>query len=161
MMQEADWHIQDVSRDTSGEAALMAHKKVSEGIELLSHRQKLVKLADSSEQGRKVVKEYEANPLGEDSDDEKKIYRAQMKAEGKTRGDFVGVILDHMGFRRQQLTQNLQQQHNRDVIKGCNNRDATRGTGGLGIAFDVEHGGIGAKSAWLSIQISRLILMQR
>ena len=72
-MREADGHIQDVSRDTSGEAALMAHKKVSEGIELLSHRQKLVKLADSSEQGWKVVQEYEANPLAEDSDDEKKI----------------------------------------------------------------------------------------
>ena len=118
-MQEADWHIQDVSRDTSGEAALMAHKKVSEGIELLSHRQKLVKLAYSSKQGLKVVKEYEANPLGEDSDDEKKIYQAQMKAELKARGDFVGVILDQMGFQRQQSTQNLQQQHNRDVIKGC------------------------------------------
>ena len=84
-----------------------------------------------------------------------------MKAERKVRGDFVGVVLDHMGFRWQQSTQNLQQQHNSDVIKGCNNRDATKGTGGLGIAFDVDYGGICAKSAWLSIQISRLILMQR
>ena len=72
-MQEADGHIQDVSRYTSGEAALMAHKKVTEGIEILSHRQKIVKLADTSEQGWKVVQEYEANPLAEDSDEEKKI----------------------------------------------------------------------------------------
>ena len=84
-MREADGHIQDVSRDTSVEAALMAHKKVSEGIKLLSHRQKLVKLADSSEQGWRVVQEYEANPLAEDSDDKKKIYWAQMKAERKAK----------------------------------------------------------------------------
>ena len=79
-MQEADRHIQDVSRDKSGEAALMALKKVSD-----SSRQKIVKLTDTSEQGWKVVQEYEANPLAEDSDKEKNVYRAQLKAEHKAK----------------------------------------------------------------------------
>jgi hypothetical protein len=49
------------------------------------HCQKLLKLADSSEHGWKVVEEYEAHPLAENSDDEKKIYRAQMQADRKVR----------------------------------------------------------------------------
>ena len=86
-MQEAAGHIQDTSRDNLGESALMAHRKISEGIDILLHRQKLVKLADSSEHGWKVVQEYEANPLADDSEDEKKIYRAKMKAERKVKQD--------------------------------------------------------------------------
>ena len=84
-MREADGYIQDTGagRDNTSESALMAHRKISEGIDILSHHQKLVKLADSSEHGWKIVQEYEAQPLAEDSDDEKKIYRAQMKAERK------------------------------------------------------------------------------
>ena len=33
-MQEAAGHIQDTSRDNTGEAALMAHRKISEGIDI-------------------------------------------------------------------------------------------------------------------------------
>ena len=39
-LQEAAGHIQDTSRDNTGEAALMAHRKIFEGIDILSHRQK-------------------------------------------------------------------------------------------------------------------------
>ncbi|XP_060566448.1 inter-alpha-trypsin inhibitor heavy chain H3-like [Ruditapes philippinarum] len=49
----------------------------------LSHRQKCIKLTDSSEHGWNVVNEYEAHPLADNSDDEKKIYKAQMQAERK------------------------------------------------------------------------------
>ena len=84
-MKEADGYLRETSRDSTGEASLMAHRKISEGIDILSHRQKLVKLADSSEHGWKVVQEYEAHPLAEDSDDEKKIYRAQLKADRKVK----------------------------------------------------------------------------
>ena len=95
-MQEAAGHIQDTSRDNTGEAALMAHSKISEGIDILSHRQKLVR----SEHGWKVVQEYEANPLADDSEDEKKIYRAQMKAERKVKQDrrFRGRRFRPYGF---------------------------------------------------------------
>jgi len=45
--------------------------------DMIRHRQKLVQLADSSELGWRVVSEYEANPLASDSDDEKRIYKAE------------------------------------------------------------------------------------
>ena len=54
-------------------------------MDIISHRQKCIKLADSSEHGWRVVQEYEAHPLAENSDDEKKIYRAQVQADRKIR----------------------------------------------------------------------------
>ena len=45
---------------------------ISEGIELLTNRQKLVKLADMSDNGWRVVQEYETHQLASDSDDEKR-----------------------------------------------------------------------------------------
>ena len=42
-----------------------------------------MKLADSSEQGWRVVQEYEANPLVDNSDDEKQISHAYYHAERK------------------------------------------------------------------------------
>lgn len=59
--------------------------KVSQGIDILNHRQKLKRLADSSDAGWRVVMEYEAHPLAENEDDEKKIYRSQRDAERKLR----------------------------------------------------------------------------
>lgn len=69
------------------EGAVKAKQKISEGIELLNYRQKLVKMADSSEFGWKVVQEYTANPLADDSDDDKKILRAQSRAERKIKAE--------------------------------------------------------------------------
>ena len=62
-----------------------AREKIAEGIELLTERQKLIKIADSSPIGWKVVAEYEANPIADDSDDEKKIWKAQSRAEKKAK----------------------------------------------------------------------------
>jgi hypothetical protein len=44
-------------------------------------------MADSSEHGWKVVQEYTSNPLAEDSDDDKKILRAQTRAERKSKAE--------------------------------------------------------------------------
>ena len=44
---------------------------------------KLIKMADRSEYGWVVVAEYEYNELSMDSDDEKKISRAEKEAEKK------------------------------------------------------------------------------
>ena len=66
-----------------------ASKDISEGITLLNHRQKLIKLADSSDMGWKVVKEYEANPLASDSEDEKRINKAEVRAVKKHKQDQV------------------------------------------------------------------------
>ena len=45
----------------------------------------MLKLADSSELGWKVVSEYQANPLASDSEDERKIYKAEVRAQRKAR----------------------------------------------------------------------------
>ena len=53
---------------------LQASKDIAESIDLINHRQKLTRLADESDLGWGIVKEYEANPLASDSEDEKKMY---------------------------------------------------------------------------------------
>ena len=80
-MREARNQIEtdNVSQENISEA----RKKIVEDVDLIKNRQNLIKLADSSEAGWRVVDEYVANPLAEDSDDEKKIYKAQTYAESK------------------------------------------------------------------------------
>lgn len=56
---------------------------ISEGLNLLSNRQKLIRLADSSDLGWSVVKEYQTNPLASDSEDEKRMFRAEARANRK------------------------------------------------------------------------------
>lgn len=58
--------------------------------DLLKHRQKIIKLADQSEHGWRTVAEYETNPIASDSDDEKRIYRAEVRASRKSRFDRGG-----------------------------------------------------------------------
>ncbi|XP_060077420.1 uncharacterized protein LOC132556974 [Ylistrum balloti] len=60
-----------------------AADKITEGMNILKYRQKLIRLADSSETGWKIVAEYEANELAEDSDDEKQ--RAEIRAQRKVK----------------------------------------------------------------------------
>ena len=60
-----------------------AKQNLKEGKELLEARQKLIRLADRSEFGWDVVKEYEEDELAEGSDDEKRIQRAEKAAEKK------------------------------------------------------------------------------
>lgn len=57
--------------------------------DLLSHRQKIIQLADSSELGWRLVKEYEANPIASDSDDEKRIFKAEARASRKMKSEKV------------------------------------------------------------------------
>ncbi|VDI59227.1 Hypothetical predicted protein [Mytilus galloprovincialis] len=64
-----------------------AKDKISEGIELVQERQKLIKLADSSELGWRVVQEYITNPIADDSEDEKRMNRAQSRAERKSKAE--------------------------------------------------------------------------
>lgn len=57
------------------------------GKELINHRQKLIRIADEAEMGWKVVKEYDTNPLADDSDDERRIYRAESRANRKAKAE--------------------------------------------------------------------------
>ena len=67
-----------------------AVKAIGEGLDMLQHRQKLVKLADQSENGWRTVTEYETHSLADDSEDEKRILRAESKAARKMKSDKRG-----------------------------------------------------------------------
>ena len=54
---------------------------LAEGRQLIAHRQKLLKLADRSEHRWSVVDEYEEDRLANDSEDEKRIEKAERAAE--------------------------------------------------------------------------------
>ena len=58
-----------------------AQTKINEGMDIVSHRQKLIKLADSSKHGWKIVEQYEAHQLADDSDDEKRIHKAEARCD--------------------------------------------------------------------------------
>ncbi|VDI28929.1 Hypothetical predicted protein [Mytilus galloprovincialis] len=71
--------------DSSDDKSAHAKQRISEGIELLAYRQKLVKMADSCEHGWRVVQEYTSNSLANDSEDDRKIMRATSRAERKAK----------------------------------------------------------------------------
>ncbi|XP_063395983.1 integrase/recombinase xerD homolog isoform X2 [Mytilus trossulus] len=84
-MKEAD-SILDGNNPTP-DTVCKAKEKLAEGISLMNYRQKLIRIADSSELGWRVVHEYETNPLADDSEDERKLYKAENIAERKVKAD--------------------------------------------------------------------------
>ena len=62
-LREADSHLKDDLTTHYDESTI--------AIDILNHRQMLVKLEDSSELGWQVVQEYESHPLASDEEDEK------------------------------------------------------------------------------------------
>ncbi|XP_028418996.1 uncharacterized protein LOC114544607 [Dendronephthya gigantea] len=63
--------------------------KIEAAENLILQRQKKIKLADKSETGWLAVKEYEAEELASDSDDEKRIKKAQELALKKRRNNAI------------------------------------------------------------------------
>jgi hypothetical protein len=57
-----------------------ARETISELVEKVKRRNKLIKIADTSEGGWETVRQYESNPVASDSDDESKINKAENKA---------------------------------------------------------------------------------
>ncbi|XP_053398872.1 uncharacterized protein LOC128556920 [Mercenaria mercenaria] len=64
-----------------------AKSSITEAVAMLSHRQKLIQMADRSDLGWRVVQEYESNPLAVDSEDEKKMYKAEARANRKMKAE--------------------------------------------------------------------------
>lgn len=54
---------------------------------MIAQRQKLIKMADASELGWRVVNEYVSNPLASDSEDEKRIFKAEARANRKYKAE--------------------------------------------------------------------------
>ena len=60
-----------------------AKKILKEGEEIIKERQKLIRVADRSEHGWATVDEYVADELADDSDDEKRLFKAEARAGRK------------------------------------------------------------------------------
>lgn len=58
-----------------------AKEAIKEGVSLLEKRIKVIKLADRSEFGRLTVKEYLLDELVSNSEDERRIFRSERRAE--------------------------------------------------------------------------------
>ena len=58
---------------------------IGEGLTKIKQRNKHIKLADSAEGGWETVKQYQSNRLASDSDDEKKLQKAEFRAAQKKR----------------------------------------------------------------------------
>lgn len=54
------------------------------GTEVVSKRIKVIKMADKSDFGQSTVNEYLSDELTSNSDDEKRMYKAERRAERKT-----------------------------------------------------------------------------
>ena len=83
--------MEEVVADAQAELAMVggapaverAKAALQKGAQLLTERQKLIQIADRSEFGWGVVAEYTAVELAEDSDDEKRLEKAEKAAERK------------------------------------------------------------------------------
>ena len=70
---QAIWAIDNSKTD-------YARETITEVIDKIKRRNKLVKIADSSEGGWETVRQYESNPVASNSDDESKLNKADSRA---------------------------------------------------------------------------------
>ena len=85
----------------------------SRALASIQKRQKLIKLADKSEAGWLAVDEYESDELADDSEDDKKIQRAQDKAVRKKK-----QLLLSRSKRQRTSSQNTGRPEDRQLFRG-------------------------------------------
>ena len=69
--------------DESADSPADIYKLVAEGKQIITKRQRLIKIANKNKDGWLVVQAYESDDLASDSEDEKKICKAKATAEKK------------------------------------------------------------------------------
>ncbi|PFX31643.1 hypothetical protein AWC38_SpisGene3542 [Stylophora pistillata] len=89
--QQLDHAVQVLDKFDEASDALRAESydkvkaALDSGTEVVSKRIKVIKMADKSEFGWSTVNEYLSDELASDSDDEKRMFRAERRAERKTK----------------------------------------------------------------------------
>ena len=80
-------HVQSASTalQASSSPVEKALEELKEGEKKLSHRNKLIVIADSSEEGREVVNGYKRRDLADNSDDDQRIRQAEVRASQRRR----------------------------------------------------------------------------
>ena len=73
--------------EESPPAVEKAKEMIREGKKLIATRQKLIKIADRSEYGWATVDEYIEDELASDSDDEKRLFRAENRARRRVKAN--------------------------------------------------------------------------
>ena len=82
--------IEEAKEACSSQQLDKVHASLEKGEKLLSERQKHILLADKSDFGWSLIREYKRNDLAEDSDDEKKIIRAEARARTQAKQNSAG-----------------------------------------------------------------------
>lgn len=77
-----------------------AIRSLKEAVKCLEKRKKMIRLADKSELGWATVLEYESDSLASNSDDERKMRRAEVRAEQKRKRKFSEREEHSKKFRR-------------------------------------------------------------
>ena len=81
--------IEEAKEACSSQQLDKVHASLEKGEKLLSERQKHILLADKSDFGWSLIREYKRNDLAEDSDDEKKITRAEARARTQAKQNLL------------------------------------------------------------------------
>ena len=79
--------IDDCDRNLSNANLQEAKENLAEASNILKRRQKLIRIADESDMGWKVVDEYMQSEVASDEEDQKRIHRAQSRATRKMKSD--------------------------------------------------------------------------
>ena len=88
-------YLEDAKDSLESKDVQKAQQAIEEGIVTVKERQKLILLADQSKYGWNTVKEYKQHELAENSEDEKKIYKAEARAARRSRRNLSGRSLSN------------------------------------------------------------------
>ena len=95
--------IEEAKEACSSQQLDKVHASLEKGEKLLSERQKHILLADKSDFGWSLIREYKRNDLAEDSDDEKKIIRAEARARTQAKQNSARNKTKFVSNRRESL----------------------------------------------------------